>query len=257
MSKGEGPHERLVGLASIEVLKVGEPAPDPAAKVAASSVTLPAGAPWLAITPEMGAVGMQRLVANAWHQLYARRSAGPDKVMIEAGGGRRCMALQEIKPHGLAVFPYVQDLKQPINAKKKSQTVPQVWVRIGSTDTAFKLMPPTPDAGESPLTDAGARPPQGSGESPAAGDAAGGASTEEAPPPMLDLFWELYKRKADGNGGLKMMYVEVSVPSASMSVKDPQVRAGMSKACGSVEVSLPYLTNQGQLARGDSLGLLG
>ena len=74
---------------------------------------------------------------------------------------------------------------------------------------------------------------------------------------MLDLFWELYKRKGDGNGGLKMMYVEVSVPSASMSVKDPQVRAGMSKACGSVEVSLPYLTNQGQLARGDSLGLLG
>ena len=201
---GEGPRERLVGLASIEVLKVGEPAPEPAAKLGASSVTLPAGEPWLAITPEMGAVGMQRLVASAWHQIYARRSAGPDKVMIEAGGTRRCMALQEIKPRGLAVFPYVQDLKQPINAKKKSQTVPQVWVKIGSTDTAFKLMPPKPDAGESPLTDAGARPPQGSGGSPAAGEAEEGESTEEAPPPMLDLFWELYKRKGEGNGGLSI-----------------------------------------------------
>ena len=73
---------------------------------------------------------------------------------------------------------------------------------------------------------------------------------------MLDLFWELYKRKGEGNGGLKMMYAEVPVPSASISLKDPQVRAGMSKACGSVELSLPYLTNQEQLGRGDSLGLL-
>ena len=70
-------------MASIEVLKeearATEPKPKPKAKA------LPPGVPWSKSTDEMGSYGMSRLVASAMHQVYLRRSAGPDQLMIEEG----------------------------------------------------------------------------------------------------------------------------------------------------------------------------
>ena len=43
-------------------------------------------------------------------------------------------------------------------------------------------------------------------------------------------------------------------PSSTAQVKDAAVRAGMSKPGSGVDMCLPYLTNEEELCKGDSLG---
>ena len=204
----------------------------------------------------MGADGISRLVASAMHNVYARRSAGPDQLMIEAGEAGGILALREAKPRGLVVFPYVQDLAQCTQAKRRSQTTPQVWLKVGDTTSGFKLLPPKSGAGamgEGASSAAGAGA-EGEGASPAANEAGAGVTEEEKTPPFVDLFWELYKRKGLGRGKLTMVHAEVAVPSSTAQLKDAAVRAGMSKPGGGVDMWLPYLTNEEGLCKGDSLG---
>ena len=148
----------------------------------------------------MGAYGISRLVASAMHQAYLRRSAGPDQLMIEEGQEGGVLALQEFKPRGLVVFPYVQELAECIEAKRKSLTTPQVWLKVGATESRFKLLcPKIYDAickgeGASPPAGAvakgqGASPAagsvaQGEGASPAASEPGAGATEEEATPSL-------------------------------------------------------------------------
>ena len=171
------------------------------------------------------------------------------------------------------MFPYVQELAECIEAKKKSLTTPQVWLKVGATESRFKLLcPKTYDAvckseGASPAAGAvatgqGASPAagsvaQGQGESPAAGEPGAGATEEEeATPPFVDMFWELYKRKGLGRGKLTMRYSEICVPISCFQIKDAAVRAGICKAGNNVDMLLPCLTDEEELCKGDSLGYL-
>ena len=237
-------------------------ATEPVAKPKATE--LPAGVPWSKCTPEMGADGISRLVASAMHQVYARRSAGPDQLMIEEGQAGGIWVLREAKPRGLAVFPYVQDLAQCNPAKRRSQTTPQVWLKVGDATTGFKLLPPKSGAGAmgegaSSAAGAGAHGEgaspravagpivegaisaacagaEGEGASPAATEAGAGATEEEATPPFVDMFWELYKRKGLGSGSWIMVYAEIPVPTSCFQIKEAAVRAGMGKAGNHVDL---------------------
>ena len=119
--------------------------------------------------------------------------------------------MQEVKPRGLVVFPYVQELAECTEVIRKSLTTPQVWLKVGATESRFKLLCPKTyvaickSEGASPAAGAvakgqGASPAagsvaQGEGASPAASEPGAGATEEEATPPFVDMFWELYKRK--------------------------------------------------------------
>ena len=255
---GDGPHERAFPLASLEALKTeAARATAEAAKPKGGAVLeLPAGEPWAKVTDYMGQLGISRLVTTTMHMMFARRSAGPDQVMIEAGVPHpRVLCLKDFKPKCLVVFPYVPDLTDCF-AKKKSMTIPQVWIKAGPVETGFRLPPPTPDAYGHfwKVSDGG----PGDEPPPAAGDAGeAGAGEGESPPPappLLDLFWELYNQKGEGRGKLTMTYANVTTTTGFFQIKDPILRIGMGKT-GTVEMWFPYLTNDQELRRGDSLGV--
>ena len=74
---------------------------------------------------------------------------------------------------------------------------------------------------------------------------------------MCDLFWKIYdweKAEADASprGGLTLLDAEMTVPASCAQLKDTALRAGK-KAGGAITVWVPFLTNLGDLIRGDQL----
>ena len=197
---------------------------------------LPLGEAWAKLTPDTGLRGLVQLALGALYQVYARRSAGPDEVMIEKEGERRLLCLGDIKPRGLIVLPYVTELSDSKVVKSwKPGCSPQVWIQVETTRTRFQLEPISRSAG-------------GTAETADAAEEGEGL-------PFAHLFWYIYNAPAtESVEGLVLSYAELSVPvSSSVQVKDACVRAGMAKASGAISVWVPYLWNRGQLHRGDSL----
>ena len=210
---GEGTHERSITIASLELVPA-KPS-DPKEKPTRVEVLLPAGQPWMKLTPEMGASAMRHLVLGALYHLYANRSAGPDQVMSEkvdeAQARARVLCLTDFKPRNLIIFPKVQELREASGKAKKS--APLLWVNAGDSEFKFDITP-TIALG-----------------TPTADEEAGGDEEAGASPLPLDIFWLVYKaEKATPDGCLSISHVELTCPlHMGIQVKDAAVRAGMTK----------------------------
>ena len=72
----------------------------------------------------------------------------------------------------------------------------------------------------------------------------------------MDVFWLVYKaQKATPDGCLSLSHAELAIPThMGIQVKDAAVRAGVKKSPhGMVSTRVPFLTNSGELRRGDAL----
>ena len=84
---------------------------------------------------------------------------------------------------------------------------------------------------------------------------AGGDEEAGASPLPLDVFWLVYKaQKATPDGCLSISHAELTIPlHMGFQVKDAAVRAGMKNRGGVISTRVPFLTNSGELRRGDAL----
>ena len=220
---GEGTHERSITIASLELVpakRADRPSSVHKETSTRVEVLLPAGQPWVKLTPEMGASAMRHMVLGALYQLFANRSAGPDQVMIEKvdeGAQARVLCLTDFKPRGLIIFPQVLELRE--TSGKANKSTPLLWVNAGASEFKFDITPVTPAAEKIGAT-------IGDENSGASGDEEAGAS-----PLPLDIFWLVYKaQKATPDGCLSISHVELTIPlHMGIQVKDAAVRAGMTK----------------------------
>ena len=242
---GEGTHERCITIASLQLVPAERADKPPKETSTRVEVLLPAGQPWVKLTAEMGASAMRHMLLAAIYQLFANRSAGPDQVMIEKvdeGAHARVLCPTDIKPRGLIIFPMVLELRE--STGKADKSTPLLWVTAGASEFKFDIRPMTPAPEKSGAT-------VGDENTGAGGDEEAGAS-----PLPMDVFWLVYKaQKATPDGCLSLSHAELAIPGhMGIQVKDAAVRAGMKKSPhGMVSMRVPFLTNSGELRRGDAL----
>ena len=151
------------------------------------------------------------------------------------------LCLTDIKPRGLIIFPKVQELCGPI--AKANKSTPLLWVNVGASEFKFDITPAAPAPADTGAT--------------LVDEDTGGSGDEEAgaSPLPLDVFWLVHKaQKATPDGCLSREHVELAIPlHMGVQVKDAAVRAGMKKSGGMVSTRVPFLTNSGELRRGDAL----
>ena len=160
---------------------------------------------------------------------------------------RRGGARQGIVPYGYQAerfdyFPNVQELRE--TGGKTNKSTPLLWVNAGASEFKFDITPVTPATEK-----IGA--PSGDEHTGVSDDEEAGAS-----PLPLDVFWLVYRaQKATPDGCLSISHVELTIPlHMGIQVKDATVRAGMKSGRGGVvSTRVPFLTNSGELRRGDVL----
>ena len=126
---------------------------------------------------------------------------------------------------------------------KANKSTPLLWVTAGASEFKFDIRPMTPAPEKSGAT-------VGDENTGAGGDEGAGAS-----PLPMDVFWLVYKaQKATPDGCLSISHTGLAIPlHMGIQVKDAAVRAGMKKPGGVLSARVPFLTNSGELRRGDAL----
>ena len=274
--KGNVPVTRSIPIASLEGVEAAAPAKGVVRTALEDAVRtapepekmLPMGVPWAMHTGTMGSIGLQHMVLAALYQVYYQRSAGPALVMIDkdAPGHARC--LSDVKPGGLIVLPYVQDLKLVEMSAKGGVDRTLVRVTAGEAKLMCNIVPPSPqDAAIVPVKapqtpersgeETAEVDPERSGEEGAEVDPERSGSEEdevESSPSFSNLFWKIYLNKtvAAESVGLDLYQMELSVPLCFVRIENSTARTA-SKAKGHVGIVVPFLSNSVELKRGDVL----
>jgi len=233
---------RNITIASLHGVAVVQPVKSAVRTAPEPERSLPMGEPWTKHTSMMGLVGLRTTVLAALYQIYCQRSAGPSLVMVDQDAPGLVRCLTKIKPGGLVVLPYVQDLVvlPDVSAKGTSKTL--VGVTAGEIALKCDIEPKcVPGAEVRPAT--ASKSPERSGEE---------ESEVEAPPSFFNLFWKIYLNEAGATSsiGLDLCQMEVTVPLGFAKIEDVTIR-GAVKAKGQISIMVPFLTNGSELQRGD------
>ena len=226
---------RNVTLASLQGVVATPPVKSAVRTAPAPEVVLPLGVPWTMHTGMMGSAGLRHTILAALYQVYFHRSVGPSRVMIDQDAPGLVRCLTDIKPRGLIVLPYVQEVVI-VDVSTKSNTL--VGVTAGELVLKCNIEP------KCLASDAeGSKGPERSGD-----------EDGEDPPSFSNLFWKIYLNETGvtSSVGLDLCQMEVTVPLGFAKIEDVTLR-GAVKAKGQVSLIVPFLTNGSELQRGDVL----
>ena len=228
---------RNVTLASLQGVVATPPVKSAVRTAPEPEVVLPLGVPWTMHTGMMGSAGLRHTTLAALYQVYFHRSAGPSLVMIDQDAPGLVRCLTNIKPRGLIVLPYVQDL-DIVDVSSKSKTL--VGVTAGELVFKCNIEPKCLEGDEE-----GSKSPERSGDE---------EGEIEHPPSWFNLFWKIYLNETGETSsvGLDLCQMEVTVPLGFAKIEDVTLR-GAVKAKGQVSLMVPFLTNGSELQRGDVL----